>query len=437
MQVIEPRIDKGILVNPGIGFFAAPALEAADSPRLPEHKYRFTPDARAWNHPDSGVAFISSRWSALEPEEGTYQWETLDARLTEIASAKRMAVIRCAPYALGNDDIPAWLRARNPDKPDFPFWQIDPNNSDYAPCWARFVRALAGHLDGHPIIASIDTALVGAWGEGGGTEFLEPETMHLLADAYLDNFHRTPLQCMLHDPRSVAYMRAKGRPLGFRVDCLGDMGGFHGKKWSHMLDFYPQNIQNFGMDKAWERGPVVFEACWTMRDWYNNGWDISYIIDESLKWHISSFNSKGCPVPEEWQDEVGRWVGRMGYRLEPRRVIVPEEAKAGEPLRVRSLWVNTGTAPCYHPFSLCYRLMDRGGQAHHYFSPADIRTWLPGQDILLDDCVAVQGLPAGHYSLALGIETGITGFEPLALAAQGCSRGYLPCGQVEIKDTMR
>lgn len=428
MRVIEPRLIRSPLRNPGIGFFAAPALEDPENPLLNEELYRFGDDSPVWNHPDSGVRFLSARWSKVEKEEGTYDWSDVDRQLDLAGSKGRLCVFRCAPYALGDDDIPAWLRGRNPDRPDFPFWQIDPNHSDYAECWARFVREMARHLDGHPCLSSVDMALVGAWGEGGGTEFMEMERIASIVDAYADHFRRTQLQCLLHDPRSLRYIRSKNKPIGFRVDCLGDMGGFHGKRWSHMLDFYPQNIENFGMGSAWEKAPVVFEACWTMRDWYKNGWDIDYIIEESLKWHISSFNSKGCPVPAPWKSQVAEWINRMGYRFELRRVIVAEETSAHEPLRLKTLWRNSGSAPCYHDFKITYRLRGRDGQTRRFTSRADLRRWLPGEDHLVDESFQLHQLPEGEYDLAIGIETGIPGFAPVALGTQTERDAYADAG---------
>ena len=240
-----------LLVNPGIGFFAAPGLEDGASPALPEERWRFE-GSRAFNHPDSGVGFVSGRWARLEPEEGVYDFSPLLEALAAHGRAGRLAVLRVAPYALGDDDVPAWLRARNPLRPEFPFWQVDPNRSDYAPCWARFVRELAGRLDGHPFLSSVDMALVGAWGEGGGTEFMARDSQRLIIDAYLKGFRNTPLQCMLHDPESVGYIRRSGRPVGFG-GLPGRHGRLHGSRWSHMLDFYPRT-QNFGMGRPGSAG---------------------------------------------------------------------------------------------------------------------------------------------------------------------------------------
>lgn len=432
MRIIEPALTSRPLTNPGIGFFAAPALENPAHPSLTEGLYRFTPQSPVYNHPDSGVSFVSARWAKVEVNEGQFDWSAIDRQLEQAGAQGRLCVFRCAPYALGDDDIPTWLRRRNPQRPDFPFWQIDPNHSDYAQCWARFVREMAGHLDGHPYLASVDMALVGAWGEGGGTEFMDMQHIMPIVDAYTDHFKKTRLQCLLHDPHSLKYIRSKNRPVGFRVDCLGDLGGFHGKRWSHMLDFYPQNIENFLMGSAWEKAPIVFEACWTMNDWYKNGWDIDYIIEESLKWHISSFNSKGCPVPAAWRPRVERWINRMGYRFELRRIITPGQAAPGGTLDIKTLWRNSGVAPCYLDVKICYRLKGQRGQVWDACSQTDLRLWLPGEDQLVEDSFQLPRLAQGSYQLSVGIETSIPGFSPIALGSQCEEDGYTLAGELDI-----
>ncbi len=116
--------------------------------------------------------------------------------------------------------------------------------------------------------------------------------------------------------------------MGWRVDCLGDMGGFS-PTWSHMLDYYPQNIIYFGMQDAWKKAPVTLEVCWVMQHWKNKGWDVDYIIDQSLKWHISSFNAKSSAVPDEWWPQVNRWLKRMGYRFVLRKFTYPATVQPG------------------------------------------------------------------------------------------------------------
>lgn len=436
--VVYPKILHTLINNPGIGFIAAPGLMGVkdviyDNRGNIVGKYKFTPESVTYNHPDSKVYFCSVYWRQIEAEKGIYRWDVLEEKLEYAKSIGCTAIVRCSPYALDDkSDIPEWYRREYADEPEFPFWRVDPNTTPYGEYWSSFIRSFAKHFDGHPVISSVDMAIVGAWGEGGGTEFLKPEIIKLITDAYLDEFKITPLQALLHDPLSLKIIRSRKAKVGFRVDCLGDMGGFHGERWSHMLDFYPENIQNFDMGDAWKKAPVVFEACWHMNDWYLQGWDIDYIIKESLKWHISSFNSKGTTVPEAWKESVTKWLIKMGYRFELRKFTYDSSVEAGQSLNISALWANTGVAPVYHPYPLVVRFVGKGN-IYTLTSGEDIRKWLPDMDILWEESLTVPAdIEAGEYELEIGIETGIKEIGNIKLAIEGEENGYYKMGKIQV-----
>ena len=437
MIIVCPRVTQDPLVNPGVGFVAAPGLmgdprEVKDSRGKPVQAYRFTPQSRAWNHPDSALMNFGFRWKNLEPNEGEYDFSQVEERLEEARQRGCTAVVRIAPYALAQEeDVPGWLRQRYPETPEYPFWRIDPNTTEYPRLWARMVRAFAARYDGHPLICAVDIAIVGAWGEGAGTEFMEEEGLNLVVRAYLEGFIRTPLHAQVHDLRSMAVIRGYRREVGLRMDCLGDMGGFHPGKWSHMLDFYPQNIANFQMSEAWKHAPVMFEACWHMNDWYLQGWDIDYIIEESLKWHISCYASKGTAVPEPWKEKVAGWVRRMGFRFEIHRVRFSQAVQRGGALGFEMLLSNSGVAPCYHRYPLVVRLQGEGERLD-WALEADIRQWLPDEDHRVQASRTLEMAP-GRYALKIGFP--VTGLEgrTLELAIEGRDEdGFYPMGHVQV-----
>jgi len=440
MTICVPRVSAALLTNPGIGFIAAPGLQDLEPDSIrdnrgePVEPFRFTPESKTWNHPDSGVFYCGTRWKEIEIDDGVYDWSDLDRKLETAAEMGCTAVVRIAPYALAeHEDIPAWLRQRVPEEPEFPFWRIDPNTTDYPKLWARLIREFAARYDGHPVISSVDMAIVGAWGEGGGTEFMEYSAMETIIRAYVDGFRHTPLQSLLHDPRSLKCIRDCRAKVGFRVDCLGDMGGFHGERWSHMLDFYPENIENFEMGDAWRDAPVVFEACWHMNDWYLQGWDIDYIIDESLKWHISSYNSKGTTVPEAWRESVERWVRRMGYRFEIHELAWQSEAVAGENWDTEMLVLNTGVAPCYHNYAPVIRLRGAGRTVELPLDE-DIRTWMPDEEHFSAQSLSIPAdLEPGEYEVQLGFPTGLEKRPTLMLAIENeQADGFYKMGHVRV-----
>ena len=68
---------------------------------------------------------------------------------------------------------------------------------------------------------------------------------------------------------------------------------------------------------------------WRDEQKYNRE-QVKYIFDQSLKWHISSFNAKSSPVPPEWQDLVDDWLKKMGYRFVLRRFTYPDSVQKND-----------------------------------------------------------------------------------------------------------
>jgi hypothetical protein len=220
--------------------------------------------------------------------------------------------------------------------------------------------------------------------------------------------------------------------VGWRVDCLGDLGGFS-KSWSHMNDFYPQELIRTGMQDAWRRAPVTMEACWVIQYWKNQGWDIDHIIDESLKWHISSFNAKSSAVPPDWWPQVNRWLKRMGYRFVLRKFTYPSEVQSQGKLSFTSWWENKGVAPCYKRFALALRLKN-DQRTEVLLTEADITNWLPG-DSLFDSSVTMPAeLLAGQYELQLALVDLQSRQPKIRLAIAGRAEdGWYGLGRINIK----
>jgi hypothetical protein len=209
------------------------------------------------------------------------------------------------------------------------------------------------------------------------------------------------------------------------------MGGFN-PAWNHMYDYYPEAIVNFGMRDAWQKAPVSLEVCWVMQYWKDKGWDVDYIIDQALKWHISSFNGKSSAVPPEWKPQVDRWLKRMGYRFVLRRFTYQPAVKAQGKLEFATWWENKGVAPIYKQYLLALRLKS-GSQTAILPTDADIRTWLPG-DTVYDNAVFVPAeLPAGEYDLEIALLDPISRQPKVKLAIAGLqSDGWYALGKIRV-----
>jgi hypothetical protein len=368
----------------------------------------------------------------------------LDKTLETARSRGQALLLRIAPYGTGDKrDVPPWYRAMVGDEKEWAYnnpvnkWMVDPEDPRYARYFGGFIRALGERYDGHPDLEAVDLSIVGAWGEGAGSELLSQSTREALVNAYTNSFKKTPLIALLMDEKTNKYANSQ-IPVGWRVDCIGDLGFWAEDQngWTHMYDFYPQEIIKCGVQDDWKQSPLSFEICGTFLRWRDQeGYDrddVQYIFDETLKWHMSSFNAKSSPVPEEWKDLVDEWLKKMGYRFVLRRFSYPGQILAKGPLPFKSWWVNKGVAPCYKDFTLALRLVSSD---HSVVLPTDavVKTWLPG-DIIYDHSLLLPDhLPEGTYDLQLAIVDHIH-YEPrVKLAIEGSTEdGWYKLGQIQI-----
>jgi hypothetical protein len=450
---IRPKEIEDVLINPGIGFMTFQRFNGDDINKgvgwtegKPIEYQKFDGNLENKDHPMTSIAYFRVYWRFLEPEKGKYNWEMIDVALRTAHERKQTLMLRIAPYGQGgqNEDVPDWYRKMvGPDREwGVSKWVVDPEDSRYAEYFGKLITALGNRYDGHPDFESIDVSIVGFWGEGAGSAQLTQETREALVNAYTRNFKKTPLVMLLTDEKTNKYGLSQANT-GWRVDCIGDLG-FWGKGWTHMYDYYPQGIINFGMKDAWKKAPVSLEVCGTIMSWkgkkdscqYCQGYtadDVDYIISETLKWHISSFNNKSSGVPQEWSPKIDGWLKKMGYRFVLRSFSYPETVATNEKLSFKSWWDNKGVAPCYKKFLLALRLKNNK-RLEVLITDADITTWLPG-DNLYDDGVFVPfDTPPGEYNLQIGIVDIKSHAPKVNLAIEGRdNEGWYTIGKIIIK----
>lgn len=462
---VRPAEIDDVLNNPGKGFMTFQRFNgdktnegAGWTEGNPIEYQKFDGNLVIEDHPMTSIAYFRVYWRFLEPEEGKYNWEMIDFALKTAHERGQTLLLRIAPYGSGtvnndNNDVPAWYRKilgnKNEQLPEGVTWRVDAEDPNYALYFGKMIAELGKRYDGHPDFEAVDLSIVGFWGEGSGSDILSDKTRAALVNAYTDNFKKTPLIMLLTDEKTNTYGLSQAN-VGWRVDCIGDLGFWADDPkrpgWTHMYDYYPQGIINFGMKDAWKKAPVSLEVCGTIKSWkgekgscqfcqgYNID-DVNYIIDETLKWHISSFNAKSSGVPEEWRPLIDNWIKKMGYRFVLRSFSYPEYVAPGEMIHYKSWWDNKGVAPIYKDFLLAFRLTNEK-RTEVFITGADIKSWLPG-DNLYDDAIAVPwDMPGGIYQIQVGI-IGRRSHEPkVKLAIEGRdNEGWYSLGEIQIKDS--
>ncbi len=447
---VKPAEIDDVLTNPGMGFMTFQRFNGDElnegigwTEGFPIEYQVFDGNLEMEEHPLTSIVYFRLYWRFLEPEQGIYQWEHFDKALATARERGQQLLIRVAPYGtkLPETDVPEWFREmvgdEYKDQALVGHWQVDHEDPHYIEHFSKLIHEMGKRYDGHPDLDAVDLSIIGAWGEGEYTHLLSETTMKALVDAYIESFPHTPLIMQLSDRASTGYGLSKAN-VGWRVDCLGDLGIWAEEQngFNHMHDKYPQDIIGFGLQDAWKKAPVSLEVCSTIKGWKEElGYDIDdvrYIIDESLKWHISSFNNKSSGIPAEWWPEINRWLKKMGYRFVLRKFTYPGIVKPNSKLPFTSWWDNKGVAPCYKNYPLALRLKN-GEYSRVFISDADIRGWLPG-DNLYDDAIFIPpDITPGEYDLQIGIVDPLNSEPAIDLAIKGKDQeGWYTLGKINI-----
>ena len=449
--MVRPEETDELLANPGMGWQTFHRTRDQD---------RALPD---WI--GSTVHYVRWGWGVLEPRPSEIDYDFLDKTLRETRAAGQQLAFRvmCCSTSPGRPYQPDWLTQAGckvltvdySGQEGLTIPDLDDPNT--LARHLHFIQRLGERYDGHPDIDHVDLGTVGWWGEwhmssSKTARMPTLENRRLIIDTYVNAFRKTPLLMLIGDVECLKYAVSRGT--GWRADCLGDMGGFS-KNWYHMRDAYPRLVKEVGIEDAWKRSPIAWETCWEMRKWVQEDWSLRYIFNYALALHGSYLNNKSAPLPiaDEVRPEIERFLRRLGYRLVLKELRHPKEIAAGATLEIEAKWQNVGSAPCYRPYRVAYRLTNHDGYAQTLVGSVTVENWMPGsvelfteefmkqppdlppgQIATVTDRVTLPGdLPAGQCDLAVGI-VGENSTEPIVrLAIKGrTADGWYPLGRLSV-----
>ena len=395
--VIKPEETTELLANPGIGWetFGYPAKADKNLPAgIP-----------------STILYVRWGWGTLEPQPGKLNTELLESTLKNArASGQQLALrVKCHNPRKGAADHPAWLkevggRELLVDYGDGPTEIPIPDFDDPVVLDRHldFIKRFGAAYDGHPDIARVEVGSIGWWGEWHlsrckAAKMPSLANCHKVIDAYRAAFTKTPL--LMPNPANACISYATSHGAGWRADSLGDLGSFS-PKWNHMRDAYPAAIKSNKLQDVWKAAPVSFEAPRNVSEFVEKGWPVRSIFYYALALHGSSFNGKSAPLPNDgkFREELERFLRQLGYRFVLKEFTHPAEATAGQSLNLSMQWQNVGSAPCYRPYRVAYRLTGPDGTHRVVVGTATVNSWLPGSTELFTAAFPenVPDLPPGE-----------------------------------------
>jgi len=374
-------------------------------------------------YPANTVVYIRVLWREFEPERGRYNYDFIDSILAEAKSHGQTLIFRLMAHSTrASDDVPEWLRSlvECPLRPDGERVKDSPTDPLFLDLFLDAVKALGERYDSDPWFDAIDISLPGAWGEGHNLHLYPANTLKRIVDVYLKAFPNTQLLTQASRPELLRYGE-KRASIGWRGDGLGEP--------THTFGAYPERIAK--ISDVWRKAPVSFESYWWLGEWERRGWDIDRIIEQTLAWHITSFNPKSMPIPEKWREKVDHWISRMGYHICPTAFSYPDEAHPSDKLSFSLSVSNLGVAPIYKPMKLKMRL--RSDKDSFVFdTPLDVRRWLPGEYEEQLSLELPPDIPEGEYSLELAIVCELFPVVYLACSAERYGAFY-KMGDIRVK----
>lgn len=346
-------------------------------------------------HPDETVAYIRILWKHFEPKQGEYDYAFIQDILDKAKAKGQTVMLRLMSHSTcARDDVPDWLREimACPERPDGMRVKDSPTDPRYLKLFGQAVEKLGERFDKNETLDCVDVSLGGAWGEGS-TLFPE-EDMKKLMDIYVRVFPNTKLLGQFIRLNMLNYIGAQ-RKIGWRADAIGSR--------KHMNEIYPRCFPAVPAE-LWKTSPVSFESYWWISEWVRKGWDIDELIEMTLKWHMSTFNTKYLPIQYEIKDKIDYWLTKMGYRFVIREVEYPDNIKAGGKVEITLKIENKGVAPIYNKLPLKLRI--KGKKAKEYITNIDITKWLPGEYTETVCFYVPNDDASGEYELQIAIGGG-------------------------------
>ena len=365
------------------------------------------------------VAYCRWFWRLMEPEKGKYDFSVIEKSLQACKERGQKLAFRAMAFgSQGQPMVPQWYLDKYPveqyendhqGKGDF--LVPVPNSPEYLEHWGNFIRELGRRFDGHPLVENYTCAYVGPWGEGAAD--MSDEQKARFSDMFIEAFPYTikiwefaGSQCPIglgKDPRG-----------GWRANCFGDLGyvgsDFVTKdaSWNHHFDSYPQDTCKHGASDAWKTGPVFFEACGVPMYWFQKGFDLDFIIQQGLKFHMTYFMPKYTYLPDPWIDKLATFCKNMGYRYIFRQAKFDARVKRGGQMAFECWIENVGVAPIYYSYDFALRFRQGDNAFIVPFKDVDIRKWLPGDACPSQFVQLPQGLRPGLVELSAGLIDGKT-----------------------------
>ena len=368
---IKPADTGQALVNPDMGwtmhFYS----------NIPEnYGSKLEPSDTLEDLPGLSTVYLRVPWAFLEPEEGRFNWALFDTPAQRwIARGKRVALrVTCSENWM-RFATPEWVKTAGAKGTFYEFgkgpsekggsWDPDFADPVFLGKLERFLAAMGTRYDGNPNVAFVDVGTFGLWGEGHtfmSSKVPADRTLAIVKqhiDMHRKYFPRTLLS--INDD-VAGHDKADGH---FPETDYALSQGLTLRDDSILVQPPPRSWYHAEMAQAfWPLRPVILEHEHFGASKERGAWgDGSLLLKAVEDYHASYLSIHWWPRVEleENRGLIERINRRLGYRLQLREIAWPAAVVIGQPFIVRSVWANTGVAPCYPGGFMALTIKDEKG----------------------------------------------------------------------------
>lgn len=371
---------------------------------------------------DISLLYMDITWAELEPEEGVYNWASIDEenQISRWRKEGKHLVFRFVCDIPGEEahmDIPEWLYEKSGkagkwyDGEYGKGFAPDYNNPTIISCHEQAVKALGEHFGQDGLISYVELGSLGHWGE-----------WHV---NYSEGIQRIPREAVREKyilPWTEAFPDARilmRRPFAsaekYGFGLYNDMTG-QPEATQSWFDW----INNGGKyDQTGEKNVIV-----PMKDFwktapsggeFTSSLSMEEMLDTNLSGTVEMIREAhttflGPKIPDEnYVDGYKEVLKNMGYRLWISMAELKNTAKGS---RLKLTWENSGVAPMYKEWPVYVYIEDESGKlVEKSRISIKISSLLPGEkEVTLTalETERLNSLLEKGYRLSVGIEDPMT-----------------------------
>ena len=371
---------------------------------------------------DISLLYMDITWAELEPEEGVYNWASIDEenQISRWRKEGKHLVLRFVcdiPSDEEHMDIPEWLYEKSGkagkwyDGEYGKGFAPDYNNPTIISCHEQAVKALGEHFGQDGLISYVELGSLGHWGEWhvNYSEGIQRIPREAVRDKYIFPWTEAFPDAMILMRRPFAAAEKYG--FGLYNDMTGQPEATQSwLGWINNGGEYDQTGEKnviVPMNDFWKTAPSggEFTSSLSMEEMLDT--NLSGTVEMIREAHTTFLGPK---IPDEnYVDGYKEVLKNMGYRLWISMAELKNTAKGS---RLKLTWENSGVAPMYKEWPVYVYIEDESGKlVEKSRISIKISSLLPGEKATTLTALETERLNSlleKGYRLSVGIEDPMT-----------------------------